>query len=258
VTELRFADYHGGYSTRFADWYFHDEAPAPRILELGSYIIPAYAGMILQEQGMTVEKWWTEKDPVLGLRRGDELWDWLNNGKVMRKDVHARSVLDLEPGDVNGVIDNFRASTWERWGVDPAEQAARLGVPWVSMRADVGERSFDAIAQARAWMEHGPYVPFYVGDTAGGLWAAFKLLAARGRPGHHPIYQATCLAKLVEGELMVDEPRVGMPPWDEPGTYGADGDGVRVEYRDEVLLEPVRDRAWKLEHLRHNGGRLVV
>jgi hypothetical protein len=229
-----------------------------RILELGSYIVPAYAGMILSEQGFTVEKWWSDSDPVLGLRRGDELWDWLNHNKTMRRNVHAESVLDLEPGDVVGVIDNIRASTWQRWGVDPAEQAHRLKVPWVSMRADVGERSFDAIAQARAWMEHAPYLPFYVGDTTGGLWVAFKLLAQLGRPGHYPIYQASCLAKLVEGELIVDEQRSGAPPWDAPGSYGADESGARVEYRGEVLVEPVRDRAWKLKHLRHENGRLLV
>jgi hypothetical protein len=233
-----------------------------RILELGSYIVPAYAGQILQEQGHEVTKWWTGQDPILSLRHGRDLWDLFNEGKHLV----IRRFGDADLSGFDAVLDNIRPETWERWGIDPAVLAARLGIPWVSMRPDVPGRSFDVIAQARSWMGHGvPWVPIYVGDTAGGLWLAFKLLAlaVAGRVGHHPIYQASVLQKLVDGELRLPKPRVdasGQPctPWDiEP--YGATSDGAVIEYRGETITEPVRDLDWRLQHLHHDGtGRITV
>jgi hypothetical protein len=208
-----------------------------------------------------VVKWaGTRPDPVLGLDRGVELWAWLNAGKwVITR--HAREVTRVEPGEYDLVIDNIRASTWQRWGVDPATEAERIGACWVSMRDDVDPhagRSFDAIAQARAWGDHVGYLPIYIGDTAGGLWLAYKALAAA--PGHHVLYQATCLAKLVEGELIIcpDRSDQDTPPWDQPGAYGRTSTGVRVEYRGEKIIEPFRDDAWRLQHLQHRTGRLLV
>lgn len=230
-----------------------------RVLEIGSYISVAYAGMLLAEQGHQVEKWHAphRADPVQGLRRGDELWAWINHGKTLHAH-HATEVTELPAGSVDLVIDNVRAASWARWEVDPAEQAERLGVTWVSMRDDFDGRSFDAIAQARAWMDHAPYLPFYLGDTAAGLWLAFK--AATAPVGHHVLRQAAVLAKLVEGELVVDVQRGGdTPPWDEPGTYGADRQtGAVVNFRGERITEPVRDAAWRKRHLRHDGGRIIV
>ncbi|QSB06464.1 CoA transferase [Natronoglycomyces albus] len=236
-----------------------------RVLELGSYILPAYAGMILAEQEAHVIKWTHPDglaDPVQKLRRGDELWTWINHGKTL-KAQHVRDVVDIPPGQFDVVIDNIRASAWEKWGIDPAAQAQRLSLPWVSMRDEFDDRSFDAVAQARAWMEHVPYLPFYIGDTAGGLWAAFKALSlvASSRTGHHVLRQSSCLAKLVEGELVVVEPRDQAPPWDPPGTYGVVGNGnaTRVEFRGTEVVEPIRDTAWKLHHLHHDGnGRIII
>lgn len=234
-----------------------------RVLELGSYIIPAYAGMILAEQGADVYKWLGERpDPVQTLDRGgDDLWAWINAGKtLLRRD--AREVKSLRPGDFDVVIDNIRASTWQRWGIDPAEQSPRLGVTWVSMRADVGERSFDVIAQARAWGDSLGLIPAYLGDTAGGLWLAFKALAAHATSpgGHRVVYQAAALAKLVEGELVAPGgDRSQGSPWDAAGTYGPDENGnARVVYRGETLLEPPRDDAWRLQNLRHSAGRFTI
>ena len=232
------------------------------VLELGSYVVPAYAGMLLAEQGHRVVKWTNpaRPDPVLGLRHGEQLWAWLNAGKTLI-DRHARDVAELPAGTADAVIDNIRAEAWTAWGVDPAEQARRLGVPWVSMRDDFDGRSFDAIAQARAWGDHLGWQPAYLGDTTGGLWLAFKLLAHRHRPGHHVLRQAGCLAKLVEGELVVPVDRDGKStPWDEPGTYGPDptGAGVQVLYRGELVREPYRDAAWRWRHLAHAGGRFRV
>jgi hypothetical protein len=231
-----------------------------RVLELGVYIVPAYAGMILAEQGHDVVKWMGSRpDPVLGLYRGAELWAWLNTGKrVITR--HARRIVAVKPGEYDVVVDNIRASTWREWGIDPASEARRLGVSWASMRDDLEPdgRSFDAVAQARAWGDHLGYIPFYIGDTAGGLWLAFKALASP--PGHHVVYQATSLAKLVEGELVVIEPRAGVdtPPWDRPGEYGCDVDGVRVRYRGAWVTEPFRDVSWRVRHLHHRGGRLTI
>jgi hypothetical protein len=228
-----------------------------RVLECGTYIVPAYAGMLLAEQGHQVTKWTASRpDPIEGLHRGAELWAWINHGKELHE-RHARHIASAL-WEFDAVIDNIRADTWARWHVNPAQLAEEAGVRWVSMRDDFDGRSFDAIAQARAWGDHLGYLPAYLGDTTGGLWLAYKLLAAP--PGHHVLRQAACLAKLVEGELAVTEDRTGRtePPWDKPGTYGADGEGTRVLYRGEEVREPFRDNRWRRENLHHRAGRFVI
>lgn len=224
-----------------------------KILELGSYIAPAYAGMILAEQGHQVTKWTTD-DPIHDLRHGDELWEWISHGKHIER-KHATTVVDLQPGQFDAVIDNFRASTWERWGVDLSREAARLGVVWVSLRGEGDQRSFDVIAQARAWGDLCPPVPFYLGDTAAGLWLAFKALAAP--VGHHVIRQATCLAKLVEGELVVPRPPEQYP-WDDPDDYGSTTREAFVQFKGAVQYEPMRDATWRAANLTHERGRYIV
>lgn len=235
-----------------------------RVVELGSYIVPAYAGMVLAEQGYHVTKWINpaaHPDPIQELHRGDELWAWINHGKVLRQ-RHAREIAELQPGDVDLVIDNVREATWEKWGVRPDVEAKRLDVAWVSMRDEFDGRSFDAVAQARALMEHGTYQPYYIGDTTGGLWLAYKgvVLVQQRATGHHVLRQSSCLAKLVEGELVVPADRVdGQTAWDSPGSYGRHGDGVRVVYRGEEVREPARDHAWKMANLHHDGtGRILI
>jgi hypothetical protein len=226
-----------------------------RVLELGNYVAPAYAGMILAEQGHSVTKWTNARDPILGLHRGEELWAWINHGKR----VLARDVRELASGDLlrdfDAVIDNFRASTLEGWGIDPAALASTGEVVWVSLRDELGGRSFDALAQRRSWMEYAPWVPFYVGDTVAGLWLAFKALAAPG-PAHYEIGHASCLQKLVEGELAIEVKRDGHSiPWD-PEEYRVVDAHARVAYKGDLLVEPVRDREWKLAHLHHVNGRI--
>lgn len=243
-----------------------------RVLELGSYVAPAYAGMILAEQGHEVVKWVKpDADPILGLRDGDALWEWINHGKRV-VDMDARLVAaGAEEFDV--VIDNIRADTWARWGVDPEHVATSLGLPWVSLRDDFDGRGFDAVAQARAWGDHVGYVPTYIGDTSAGLWLAFKALsmAQQGETGHRVLHQGACLAKLIEGEGVVTPSRPRSranrwtPPWDEPGTYGRETGasywepGTVVQFKGETIREPFRDEAWRRAHLRHDGsGRYVI
>lgn len=223
------------------------------VLELGSYVAPAYAGMILAEQGHSVTKWTLGNDPVQGLNNGDKLWDWINHGKHLAP-IHSKAVKHLTFDEYDIIIDNHRAEAWERWGVDPAIVAKELGVVWVSLRADDDGRSFDVVAQARAWGDMG-VLPFYLGDTAAGLWLAFKALAAKD-VGHYVIRQAAVLAKLVEGELVVDRAE----PWDAPGTYYFDGEKrcAVVDYRGEQLVEPVRDSDWRRTNLAHTDGRFNV
>ena len=239
-----------------------------RVLEVGNYLAIAYAGMVLAEQGHEVIKWYSPKDPLLDLNQGEELWSWLNAGKELIE-CHASQVnhwvQGSRPFDV--VIDNFRPQAWEKWGVNLQHVANQHGIVWVSLRADVGDRSVDMVAQARSWLEYSPWIPFYLGDTCAGLWLAFKA-AACDRPGHYSIGQASCLQKLVEGELMIDVPR--HPRWQpenhlkqhplDPDTYYFDGDRgeTAIDYRGHMMREPVRDRGWKLKHLWHQDGRIVI
>jgi len=225
------------------------------ILELGNYIVPAYAGMVLAEQGYRVRKWHNGRDPILSLNRGGELWEWINHRKHLEERPATDILFDTWP-DV--VLDNFRPSTLAKWEIDPAVITERRGIVWVSVRSEVGEVSFDILAQARSWMEHAPWAPFYIGDTAAGLWLAFKALAMRGRPGHYTIGHATCLEKLVEGELVLDVERVGdRTPWDRE-KYGMEAGQAVVEYRGEMYREPPRDRQWKLNNLWHDEGRMRI
>lgn len=234
-----------------------------RVVEIGSYVIPGYAGMLLAEQGHRVDKWIGGPDPIQGLERGDELWAWINAGKtlVARRAEYVRGDCSLLGVDV--VIDNLRPSTWARWGIDRETIADERGLAWVSVQADVGERSFDVVAQAQGWGDRAPWVPFYIGDTAVGLWLAFKAVSmvAAGETGHRVLYQSSLMAKLVEGEDVIDVPRhLWRTAWDDPPDIFTMVDGpARVEFKGQVLTEPRRDRAWRLANLHHDGtGRYRV
>src|SRR5947209_7037989 len=97
-----------------------------RIIELGNYIVPAFAGMVLAEAGHTVTKLANGADPILGLTSGDELWRWINHGKRVR--VTAGEVLREALGEVlegrpDIVIDNLTPSFLARVGIVPADLA---------------------------------------------------------------------------------------------------------------------------------------
>lgn len=235
-----------------------------RVLELGGYISVGFAGMVLAEQGHTVTKWTLkERDPIFTCDRAEEIWTWLHGGKVIVAQ-HAKSAAGLRPGQFDAVIDNIRAATWESWGVDRSQVARRCGMPWVALEDELGHRSFDAIAQARSWMEYGPYLPIWAGDTTAGLWMAFKALSARGYGRLYRLGQASLMQKLVEGELVIPrEPgKLERPAWDRdiygPWVRAGQVEGAEVEFKGELYQEPIRDRDWKLRNLRHRNGRILV
>ncbi len=63
--------------------------------------------------------------------------------------------------------------------------------------------------------------------------------------------QASCLQKLVEGELCVERPEPlpgNVVPWDTDPYRMCDGAAV-VEYKGDQTEEPIRSREWKLENL---------
>src|ERR1051326_2550937 len=107
------------------------------ILELGNYVVPAYAGMILAEQGHQVTKWiQPDTDPILTcLHRGEELWDWINHGKALEA-KHPREIFSDDARRFEVVLDNFRPSTLRKWGIDPEQLAIERGYRWVSMRSE--------------------------------------------------------------------------------------------------------------------------
>jgi hypothetical protein len=215
--------------------------------------------MLLAEQGYEVVKWWIGHDPVLELTHGPALWEWLQHRKrlVLRQ---GSTLPDLAADQWPHIIlDNVRPKTLTRWGLDPAKLAQDYGVVWVSLRAEVGEVSFDLLAQARSIMDFCPWVPFYLGDTAAGAFMALKALAAyaAGAPGHYVLGHASCVQKLVEGEMVVPVERLpGQTPWDPTGTYGVRRGVASVLYKGELLTEVPRDFAWRWEHLWHDQGRI--
>lgn len=224
-----------------------------RILEIGTNIAPAYAGMILAEQGHHVTKI-TVNDPLRQQQYGPQLWEWLNSQKTILEDTPIEDSLYLLE-EVDAVVDNLRSVTWERHGICPVYLAYKHQLRWVSMRADDDGRSFDVLAQARAWGDICGPVPFYLGDTAFGLWAAFKLCSMG--VGHAVIRHAACLAKLVEGEAVIPRPKQCWP-WKQEGTYGfRDGEAYTV-YKGERLSEPLRGVEWRLANLVNVRGRFVV
>lgn len=223
-----------------------------KVLEIGSYIAPAFAGLLLSEAGHDVEKWTAGRDPIRHLTNGDSLWHSINRGKrVVERMFSGEDIIAHQP---EVVIDNFLPETLTRIGVDPKGIAERLGAVWISIRSDIGGRSFDLLAQARSVANFCGHIPFYIGDTGAGLWAAHAATSAI-ESGHYVVGQASALAKLVEGDLPDQKCRSfgDTIPWinDE---YRIEGDHAIVEFKGEIIREPIRDYAWKRENLWHENG----
>jgi len=169
------------------------------IIEIGSYIAPAYAGMLLAEQGFEVVKFLSPSrpDPTLTLKHGKEMWAWLNRGKVIRELDASPSLLDEYAGCP--LVTNLRPEAWTRRSCNPLRN--RL-VSWI--RGRLSGRSYDVCAQVHSLSRFCPPIPFFLGDTAAGLWAAFAITSAMAQgyaTGCAIIYQEDGLSKLVEGEL---------------------------------------------------------
>jgi len=235
-----------------------------KVLEIGRGLAVAYAGQVLAEQKHKVVKWWRpDAEPMRAWRHGSALIEWLNADKVL-VDRGEETVTTLQAGDLDVVLDSVPASVWEARKVNRALLAGRWGVVWVALEGPDGQEPNDAVAQAQATMAVGPYVPWHLGDTALGLWAAFAALQGRVAQvyGLRRVHQPTALAKLVEGELGVRRPPMGAgPPWavETYGPWNEDGQVVGTEWEGdgEVMREPTRDRDWQRAHLRIKNGRLV-
>jgi len=208
-----------------------------RILEIGKYISVAYAGMLLAEQGHDVIKIAAANDPILELRKGRELYDWINHGKTMmpRDELSvAEHVRRLNP-DV--VIENVPSLT-------PIKN-----VRWISIRPSGNlQKGFDILAQAQAF--NGFNVPFYIGDTVSGLFAAY--LATASQKMHHTVGQAEALTKIMEGELVVEKPENG---WDYL-EYGINQDHATVDYGNKIHKERRWTQSDRMERLNHIDGRI--
>jgi hypothetical protein len=236
------------------------------VLEMGNYISVAYAGMLLAEQGYDVYKVIhpTKKDPILQLRHGKELWDWINHGKkfIIAELPNGLPFLTAVKPDI--VIENVRQATWQgRWCNIMAELCLHFDPRWVGLRDELGDKSFDVIAQARAFLNFSPRAAFYLGDTAAGLWMAFKA-SCSNEGGMFMLHQASILHKLVEGEMVVKANRTrGHLPstktfWDKE-IFGANDRVAFAEYKGEIISEPIRDHKWRWANLKHDGkGRIII
>lgn len=136
-----------------------------KILELGTGLLPAYAGKILVDQGFTVTKLTEGNDPILSLHNGARLWDWIHQGKK----VLTQPIYELAPiRAVDVVFDTFSREQFAQWHIDPARLADRWSCLWVSMPPG------DPLSLRSE-----------LGFVRGGLYLAFRIVAAsaqqRGR-----------------------------------------------------------------------------
>ena len=84
--------------------------------------------------------------------------------------------------------------------------------------------------------------------------------ARRGAARALLLGQASCLQKLVEGELCVDRPEPlpgNVVPWD-PDPYRMCNGAAVVEYKGDRMEEPIRSREWRLANLWHEKGRMRI
>lgn len=220
-----------------------------KILEVGRYAAPAYAGMILAEQGHAVVKWVMPHEPILSLGHGEEIWRWINEGKCM-EDIAGRRMEEAQGFDI--ILTNLRTAK-------TAEIAKATGATVVKLIPVGVERSFDVVAQAQAWGDFVPWVPFWIGDTVAGLWMAFKALAAP-KGSACEIQHPAALAKLIECELLpVNAKRMtDRTPWESSDNYGMSEIAATVKYNNETISEPKRDIQWRRANLKHENGRIII
>ncbi len=81
-----------------------------------------------------------------------------------------------------------------------------------------------------------------------------------GRQGYYVLGQASCLQKLVEGELQVERPEPlpgNVVPWDCDPYRMCDGAAV-VDFKGDRLEDRILSREWKLVNLWSTNGRMRV
>lgn len=210
---------------------------------------PAYAGMILAEQGHEVIKWVIPKEPILNIDHGQEIWEWINYGKRM-EDIAGRR---MESGtDFDVILTNLRSADAEQIGEKTGATVVKLTSVGVS-------RSFDVIAQAQAWGDFAPWMPFWIGDTVAGLWMAFKALAVP-KGTICEIQHPAALAKLVECELneINDHRERHRTPWENHDNYHLSECAAKVLYNEAFVTEDRRDAEWRRVHLKQTNGRINI
>lgn len=202
------------------------------------------------------------EDPILGWRDGPALWKWLREGTSLLARP-AQTIQSIQRGEVDLVLDTIPGALWERWQVSRLTLARQLAIPWVSLEAEDGGAISDAVLQAQATMALGTYVPWGLGETGPGLMLAFRAVSALlGRQvGHIRLGAASCLAHLVSGDLSVlkasaagDEPEASLWQSEGPWREGGRVVGAVTDVDGDLRHERTRDRAWRLQHLRHRNA----
>lgn len=174
-----------------------------KVLEMGSMLAGPFCGSLLADFGAEVVK--LEKPG-----RPDALREWppFKDGKPLWWKTMARNkrlaTLDISRSEAREathgliarsdvVIENFRAGTLERWGLDPATLASSYPhVVWVRVSgygqtgpyharggyATIAE-AYSGLASFTGYADRGPMVSaFPLGDYLAGTFAAFGTLAA--------------------------------------------------------------------------------
>lgn len=220
-----------------------------KVLEVCRYIAPAYAGMVLAEQGVQVDKWVMTDEPILTLKHGEQLWEWINHGKNLSP-IAGRKIEDARGYDA--ILTNLRPVN-----VNDVAQKTRAAV--IKLTPVGCDRSFDVVAQMQAWGDFAPWVPFYLGDTVAGLWMAFKAMTAKPGMGCE-IQHPAALSKLVELELSpLNDRRLSTEvPWESTEHYAVQNGQAVVNYNGEIITEKARNSAWRWQNLRHANGRILI
>ena len=198
-----------------------------RIVELGTMLSAPFSGTLLADHGAEVIKIElpTVGDPLrkVGLQKNGSALTWKmisRNKRLITLDVRVPRGRELLCGlleHANGLIENFRPGTMERWGLAPDDlrkKRPELVVLRVSGFGQTGPNSarpgFGTLAEAlsgfayiNGWPDKPPALPpFGLADALSGFIGAFGMLAAiraaqvtgRGQDVDLALYEAIMMA----------------------------------------------------------------
>ena len=221
---------------------------------------PAYAGMILAEQGHAVVKWTNGKDPILSLNRGDELWAWINHGKRIEDrhpEIAGRRLGSRSSGPTR------RTSSSTTSGRPPSSAGASIparspdGGLYGGSRCDPRSAIVPSMSSPRP--APGSNTPPGCRSGRGTPSAACGWPSRRwptGRRGISRSARRRACRSLSRGSWSSSGRRpTAAIPW-EVDPYRVEGGEAIVEYKGTTYREPIRDRSWKLDHLWHDQGRI--